>query len=376
MCDTISPSCSVRKNKNSPAINAVGRDKDKRRPILKKMILSQKLVPADGGKSISAGIITRNQQQTSCIPREATKSASRIGNHLGQSALDICKRCGDMQSRNKITTNSKTHICNSNNLMDDIKSPKHLAISNQRSIVQQYYKNELYQRSSGSINTCDINKKVSLDTITEQPERSCHNSSDTLFKIYPDSSDDEFLNPNDPEVIQNLKEFRNKNFFECHSVKSRTCSESASVSGSNKHKCIYRFYLNERLFPVPLNTDHHETIRCMECQLPLQYDDDMSTNGMVQAKVKLNNKVQDMMLLLPVKKNLIIKEKRKEAKLKKDLNSMYFGIIKLNINGDSVFHRSLPDNSLALKYQKGYQEFIQKDVYEYDSIKDGDVIII
>ncbi|OWR54836.1 hypothetical protein KGM_206824 [Danaus plexippus plexippus] len=113
----------------------------------------------------------------------------------------------------------------------------------------------------------------------------------------------------------------------------------------------------------------------MECQLPLNIKDEQnSVNGTIQAKVKLNNEVQDMLLMLPVKNSLIIQERRKDAKKEED--SLCFGIIKLNLNGDSIFNRNKPDNSLALRYQKGYEEHSRRKEYNYQSLLNDDVIIV
>ncbi|KAF9408204.1 hypothetical protein HW555_012036 [Spodoptera exigua] len=98
-------------------------------------------------------------------------------------------------------------------------------------------------------------------------------------------------------------------------------------------------------------------------------------NGTIQAKVKLGSgDAQDMLLLLPVKDSLIIEERRKENR--QDNEYVYFGIVKLTADGNSIFKRNLPDNSLALKYQKGYQEYQDSSKFSYQEIKGDDIIII
>ncbi|KPI98952.1 hypothetical protein RR46_10270 [Papilio xuthus] len=175
--------------------------------------------------------------------------------------------------------------------------------------------------------------------------------------------------------IKEINEFRRRNYFECHSAKSRIKTK-ASTTTLGEHKCYYRFYLNERLFPVPLNTDYQNNIRCVECKLPLDENQvSQSCNGTIQAKVKLNNKLQDMILMLPVKEPLIIKERRMEVQSSKS-DILYFGLIKLSSDGDSKFNSTQPSNSFALRYQKGYKEFENIQSYKYDCIDSDDVIVI
>ncbi|CAK1552405.1 unnamed protein product [Leptosia nina] len=313
---------------------------------VKKVVLS-KNIEAKDRKSCSTGIIN----STPCEKNKISKSDCILD--TSRTKIDFCKRCGDVEPIKPI-----------------VAKKEHNSKSKHNSIHQHYVNKNFYQ-STESVPDSTV-KRVYLDTICEQSE--VNDSKDTIFRIYEESSDDDcYFDPNEKNNFENLKEFRSENFFECHSAKSRL---EASVRCDEKHKCVYRFYLNERLFPVPFNTDFNENIRCMRCNLPLKNKQDLTTNGMIQAKVKLDGEVQDMILMLPVKEHLIIKEKRKERKRSTDLNSVFFGIVKLDFNGDSIFNRSLPDDSLALKYQKGYRKFDDRNDYTYNDTDDNDVVII
>lgn len=338
-------------------------DKILNRPNLKKIVFSQQIsTETKDKKSSSTGVIFSTKSKARTF--KTTKSDCFMNE--SPSKLDFCKKCGDSEDQVNSKLGNSSDPCNLASLKRIIhsKKPKQDGIIG----LQQHYINKNFKPSTESLPDSTPNK-VSLDTIKEQPESV--NSEDGIFRIYDDCSTEEigFFNTDDKDNIKNIKNFRSTNFFECHSAKSRL-----SIANNEKHHCIYRFYLNERLFPVPFNADFNENIRCMECNLPVQDEKDLSRNGLIQAKVNLNNQVQDMLLMLPVKKHLIIKE-RKKTNSKKDLDSVYFGIIKLDLNGDSIFNRTLPEDSLALKYQKGYRQFTDKPSYDY-STKNDDIVII
>ncbi|CAG4931522.1 unnamed protein product [Colias eurytheme] len=348
--------------------------------LVKKVVLSRNIGAAtsEQRKSCSTGII--NHKQPISKQKKTTKSDCILDPTRSQTKLDCCKKCGDTEYKREDSTSK-----HSNEKLSDLYSLQslHRIVNNNKASkhdlkngkLKQYYRNENFQMSTESIPDIYNTKKTSLETIKEQSEQMQSASRDSIFKIYTDSSVEEmgFFNPNDTDNLKNIKEFRSDNYFECHSVKSRI---NHSIASDEKHKCVYRFYLNDRLFPVPFNTDYNENIRCMECNLPLQNKEDFSNiNGMIQAKVKLNNKIQDTIVMLPVKEPLIIKERKKENN-QKELDSVYFGIVKLNLNGHSIFNRTQPDDSLALKYQKGYKQYSDDLKYEYNNCNNDDVIII
>lgn len=246
--------------------------------------------------------------------------------------------------------------------------------------VKQYYKNENFQSDSHEIKN-EVKKESELMPIKELPEIT-RNSSDCYLESEKTSVEDQLsmaVDSDKQESLRQLKEFREKNYFECHSSATRVTSK-ADVTSLRDHKCEYRFYLNERLFPVPLNADHNNTVRCTICHLPYQDNrpkvpTTKCLNGTIQAKVKLGAETQDVTLLLPVQEPLIIRERRVERSKAQD-DVMYFGIVKLATNGHSMFNPNLPEDSLALKYQKGYREFSARERCAYDSIGKGDVLII
>lgn len=358
---------------------------------VKKVIVSKQICSSRGEKSFSTGVLSscRNGQVTT--PRKTAQSDVVFDqNHICNTKIDFCKNCGDVASHTEI--NSEACASKSKHKQKALCKPSSsqatprltsgnikTSVKNVENKLHQYYKNEKFHESTDSIYGPDnIRKtsKASLNTIIEHPEQLSDEES-TIFEIYPEKDEElGFMDPNDRETIEKLKQFRKKNYFECHSVKSRIYSKG-SVTSLKNHKCVYRFYLNDRLFPVPLNTDHEENIRCIECHLPFERDDPSShINGTVQAKVKLNGEIQDMLLMLPVKNSLIVKERRKVLPVKKEHDSLYFGIIKLDLNGDSKFNRNIPSDSLALRYQKGFKELSVNKKYEYDCITKDDIIII
>ncbi|CAH2093366.1 unnamed protein product [Euphydryas editha] len=341
-----------------------------------KKVLTSNNICCKSEKSNSTGVIRKKRESNVTTPKKTTKSDLSF-NHLNHN-IDCCKTCGDTPSRpaNKIISNSKL----GRNQIGDYNVPLNKTnqqitrkySNNHKNQIQQFYRNDNFQQSSHSVNTTDNMKKLSLNTILEQSEK-VSNTDKSIFEIYPDSDEEiTFMDPDDSDNLMKIKEFRNKNYFECHSAKSRVKDNIATIKN---HKCVYRFYLNERLFPVPINTDYKDNIRCIECYLPLQNTHNTNINGTIQAKVKINNEIQDMLLILPVNNSLIVNEKRKKVHSKED-ESIYFGIIKLDLNGNSIFNRSLPEDSLALRYQKGYKEFSKIDKYEYESLVNNDIVII
>lgn len=361
-----------RKHFNAPNIYDNSFKKVKRVVISKKNICGS----LREDETCSMGSLCHHKQNK--VQKNTTKSdMTFIERYSCKKIVDCCKKCGDMNSdvniaNNESKVNKQDYGQNSRVVKEAMKTSTFKNIKDKKHI-HQFYKNERFHESSDSFYPAEQTKCPSLKTIIEHPEKSC--STHTVFKIpsYDCGSEDDFLDPDNIDNIQKLKQFRTNNYFECHSAKSRIRTKD-NASGLN-HKCIYRFYLNDRLFPVPVYSDHHENVRCMECQLPLNIKDEQnSVNGTIQAKVKLNNEVQDMLLMLPVKNSLIIQERRKDAKKEED--SLCFGIIKLNLNGDSIFNRNKPDNSLALRYQKGYEEHSRRKEYNYQSLLNDDVIIV
>ncbi|CAH0595030.1 unnamed protein product [Chrysodeixis includens] len=348
---------------------------------LKKVVTSKKITSnCAESKSCSSGVLST--KKCSPKPKKTTKSDSTVTRKGQNNVVDYCKKCGDdkpQQTQEEISSILNTMNIRSVKNDNLVKAEKKPSKS-----VQQYYKNEnFYMSGDSGQDTSGDNKKPSLDTIREVSELQSFTdlrdtTDESIFQIYSDSDDDvTCVNPTNEENIKKLKEFRLKNYFECHSAKSRIKSKG-SVTSLNDHKCVYRFYLNDRLFPVPLNTDHNNKVRCVECHLPMDIKKETSSekiNGTIQAKVKLGTTdPQDMILLLPVKDSLIIEERRKETRANDEF--VYFGIVKLSADGNSMFNRTLPENSLALKYQKGYQEHQEDNRYNYKKIKEDDVIII
>ncbi|XP_050352980.1 uncharacterized protein LOC126775227 [Nymphalis io] len=341
--------------------------------------IPKKNICSSSEKSCPTGTINHNKNSRITTPKKTTKSQLNFSQILTEN-FDYCKTCGDVASNSDNRTFSRAKITRS--LLQDSyivplnkvnKSPTKKNSNNHNNQLQQFYRNENFKQSTHSFSATDNIKKISLNTILEQSEnKSQVDTENNIYEIYPDS-DEEIGFMNCDNNFKNIKEFRNQNYFECHSAKSRV--NSKSNVNSLKHKCIYRFHLNERLFPVPLNTDHQNNIRCVECYLPMDKNiHDTKINGMIQAKIKINNEVQDMLLMLPVNDSLVVEQRSKMQNVEDE--SIYFGIIKLDLNGDSIFNRTLPEDSLALRYQKGYKELSRDQKYTYESVGENDVIII
>lgn len=348
----------------------------------KKVLTSKKpLVPSTcaGSKSFSIGV---SIQKCPAKPKKTTKSDSTVTKKCQNNVVDYCRKCGDSTGNGKpqgTRINSLLSAVNAKCVRNDNNVKKVTKMVSKP--VHEYYKNENFYNYEDSLHenkNSNITKKASLDAITEVPEMRTV-SQDSIFTVCSDSEDDteSYLDTNSDVNIEKIKEFRQQNYFECHSAKSRIKTR-VSATSLQDHKCVYRFYLNERLFPVPLNTDYNNKVRCVECQLPMdikQENPGDAINGTIQAKVKISSEdSQDMFLLLPVKESLIIEERRKEKRQNDEY--VYFGVVKLAADGNSMFSRNLPENSLALKYQKGYQEYQDDGRYNYKQIQDNDVIII
>ncbi|XP_063628966.1 uncharacterized protein LOC134800397 [Cydia splendana] len=269
-------------------------------------------------------------------------------------------------------TSSKRVKINSNK--GPLKTDKNIEIEEE--VVQEHYLNERFADLYDSMHDFDnfVKNDQVLDTITEVNEKQASSDNKSTLSHKKSSEESIYTLPSDDEISwKKLKEFREKNYFECHSSKNRIASK-ASVISLQDHKCRYRLYLNDRLFPVAMDNDHNDNIRCVDCHLPLELaQEEDNINGTIQAKVKLGSETQDMVLLLPIKEPLIIKQKRTE---KNDDDVVYFGLVKMDQNGNSKFNPSLPSDSLALRYQKGYRQFNDVQSYRYDKIEDSDVIYI
>lgn len=398
----------------SKTTNSLVSDKSTKPGSSKNNTSSTKSTSQTDGKSCSAGIINCYKKPPIVKPKKTTKSEVCCNRKfILKKSVDFCKKCGDVCEPPNKTTVSKTKAGTETptdlaalqrdiyltekleQILEKVQSiPNDIGLNNPIGIqeketkpqnvknkdpVEQYYKNENFRQISESAHAIEnVLKKISsLDTIKELPEvptlvESQKSSHSKGINIYYDSEEDY-------DSIKQLREFRKNNYFECHSSKSRIDSK-ACTTALNDHKCVYRFYLNDRLFPVPLHADRHENIRCVECNLPIDLQKRKSKdsiNGTIQAKVKLDsgNDTQDMLLMLPVRDTMIIKEKRKEKK-KVEEDVMYFGVIKLNSSGYSVFNQNLPSDSLALKYQKGFQEYDNSKGYIYETVNEDDIIEI
>lgn len=415
-----------------------------KKTVPKKVVISKNLPTKKNGKSCSTGIIS-NTKNPIVKPKKTTKSEECV-TRVAKRHID-CKRCGagdavaasdgkssdeiqavsqvsdvgtildlgnttpakhsksvdTVRSSNKLNSTklnkssedlSKTKIGNRNSSEQVQVNIKYVAeqvvskeIRHKIQPVKQYYKNENFKQVSDSSHEIEeVVRRVSLlDPIKELPEIKSLSakSKDTIFKVYSDSdSESEKFDSDDFASLKRLREFRQNNYFECHSVKSRL-NAKGSVTSLVDHKCTYRFYLNDRLFPIPLSTDHKQKIRCIECHLPLEFDKESKlerckdgVNGTIHAKVKMGSgdNTQDMILMLPVKDSLIIPEKRKEKKV--DPEVMYFGVIKMTAYGNSVMKTHLPNDSFALKYQKGYREFVEDEELKYEPGDKCDIIFV
>lgn len=404
--------CSNDKFKRTPAPSTTKKAKIK---LPKKVVISKKWHQncSHGVKSHSAGVIDETTKGTE-KPKKVTKSEPTVPRNTKN--IDYCKKCGD--SNNVTTAVSENTEASpfdrkyngTNGKSAEERSKRTNTIEKQKHTVQEYYKNknfEGYIKITGSKNTtkiiandaendanCDNEEEIireyyknerfqdlydsmheidnglrnlgTLDTIAEVNEKQTlsNKSSESIYIV---ESSDEEIN------VKELKHFRDKNYFECHSGKTRVKSK-ANITSVKEHECNYRFYLNDRLFPIAVNKNHDDCIRCVECHLPLEMSSENNkVNGTIQAKVKLGDETKDTVLLLPVREPLIVQQRKKE---KNDSEIVYFGLIKLDQNGNSVFKRSLPTDSLALKYQKGYREFDIDEDYRYKKLEESDIIVI
>lgn len=423
--DMSSKSSSQPSNRNTTSTSTKSRKSAGRRSVVT-MTVPTKTVSSKTSKDSKSLSSMESGFKKSVIvkPKKTTKSDVCCSQNviLNRNCLDYCKKCGNIlpsttavtsenmihtiieQERRKHTESFKMKnrsknftkytgnhsqdasfkvpkIINKTNTLKSSNSKKLVVTSGDRTrCVQQYYKNENFQQTSDSAYEIhnDMKKNSLLETIKEIPEAS------TMINDVSSSLDSIKLGSDDHIALQKVKAFRDDNYFECHNTQTRI-NMKGSVTSLENHQCTYRFYLNERLFPEPLNVDHKQNIRCVECYLPLERSENSlsprrSINGTIQAKVQIGSdrESQDTLLMLPVKDSLIIREKRKERQREVEKpDIVYFGIIKLDAYGNSVFNRTLPENSLALRYQKGYRKTERRiDELSFQKMEKSDIVYV
>lgn len=441
-----SKSSSLPSNKNTTSTSTKSRKSTQRKKDVPRRTVPPLKDPSKTSKeSKNVSSVKSGLKKSEIVkPKKTTKSEVCCSRNviINRSCFDYCKKCGDtLPYIKEVTTEETTDLIIKEERKKYLKTPSHIAenrshesmkikenysqdtickahqtskktnpkktilkrtdiglnpekvVINSREPtrpVEQYYKNENFQEISDSAYEIDneIKKMLLLETIKETSEvptmidDESSSLESTMLRLI-DHTDTE-LDNDEYNTIQKLKAFRDENYFECHNAQSRIKSRGSATSLEN-HQCTYRFYLNERLFPVPLNMDHNENIRCVECHLPLELSEKSLASkrpivGMIQAKVKIGceEESQDTLLMLPVKDSLIIKEKRKQRErdtYKPDI--VYFGIIKLDAYGNSMFNKTLPDNSLALRYQKGYKKFeSRRDDHSFQKMEYGDIVYV
>ena len=167
---------------------------------------------------VSKTVCSKEKSSTGVIHTEnkySTKKTTQSDYHVYKKLEvdELCKICGDCQINKKNGYKTFENSCQFKLNKDGTKQRKY---SNIKCDLQQYYRNENYQ-SCDSFNTTDF-RKVSLKTIVEQPEK-VSSSEPSIFKIYPHSEEDvTFMDPDKEDNIKNIKEFRENNYFECHST--------------------------------------------------------------------------------------------------------------------------------------------------------------
>ncbi|KAJ0173353.1 hypothetical protein K1T71_011529 [Dendrolimus kikuchii] len=221
--------------------------------IPKRILISRKISKNfHDGKSCSAGVINKTEKHL-VKPKKTTKSEVSFPRIKDDASDDYCKNCGDYLKHHN--DDSSTNIIDAPDfhiptLINSINSK--IAKNDRRKSIQQYYKNENFNYSTNSIiENNDHLKKTPLDTIKEDSEMKF--KTEDIFEIYTDSDSSNGLDLDKEDNVRQIKEFRQNNYFECHSTKSRLKTKG-SVTSLQDHKCVYRFYLNDRLFPVPFAT--------------------------------------------------------------------------------------------------------------------------
>lgn len=443
--DMSSKSSSQPSNKNTTSTSSKSRKSAGRRNVVTTNVPSKTVSSKNSKDSKSLSSVESGLKKSGIVkPKKTTKSDICCSQNVitNRNSFDYCKKCGDVLpsttatasedindiiieqgKRNYTETllhnnaeNSSKHstkikgntsrdemfrVPRINNKINPIKIPPKRPDSNPKKIVinreptrclQQYYKNENFQQTTDSAYEIlnDVKRISLLETIKEIPEATTlidHDTSSldsTFLGIINHTDKDRNLGSDEHIELQKVKTFRDDNYFDCHNTQSRLKTKG-SVTSLENHQCTYRFYLNERLFPEPLNMDHKQNIRCVECHLPLELSENSLTskrsiNGTIQAKVKIGSdeESQDTLLMLPVNDSLIIREKRKVRQREAEKpDIVYFGIIKLDAYGNSVFNKTLPENSLALRYQKGYKKIeSSSDELSFQRMEKCDIVYV
>lgn len=149
--------------------------------------------------------------------------------------------------------------------------------------------------------------------------------------------------------VDSLANFRDKNFFDC-------VSTSLQKKNVPEHTCLHKFTINDRLYPVPINSDAYGVSRCSICNTRIADNDDddgnvkMSQNVGIQTKTKndfYNISKRYRNNLMPKCINMTRKNQKIQVQLPDD--DIARELLTLNIRP----YTCQPLNSYALRYQKG-----------------------
>lgn len=148
------------------------------------------------------------------------------------------------------------------------------------------------------------------------------------------------------DSLKNLENFRENNFFDCFS----TATVKQDVP---EHKCLHKFTVNDRLYPLPLNSDAYGVSRCSICNMNITDDKNIakiSQNVEIQTSSKndfynISKRYQNN--LMP--KYINIAKKNEKIQVQIPDERIANELCALNIRP----YTCQPLNSYALRHQKG-----------------------
>lgn len=172
------------------------------------------------------------------------------------------------------------------------------------------------------------------------------NNSDKKTNTFTEKYTSSLKASSDNDYLRNLLEFRDKNFFDCFS----TVSTQVPV---RPHKCVHQFTINDRLYPLPVNSDPYGVSHCAICSQSMEHNKAVQTikNKKLQAGKSLQylNKISKRYEHNLMPRYLNIGTNKETIHIKMPKQRITDELLTFRL----PHYECHPLNSYALRFQKG-----------------------